>query len=240
LLYEAIFVLDKVEGQRLAVVIILAFFHTLFWAFFEQAGSSLTLFTERNVDRTFFGSELKTSIFQSVNPLFIITLAPAFTWLWAKLNKLRMDPYTPFKFAWGLLQLGIGFGVLVLGGKLFASSSGMVPLAFLIIAYLLHTTGELCLSPVGLSMVTKLSPGRIVGFVMGAWFLSISFAHHLAAFIAKLTAAPEMSNGEVASPLTTLPIYTDVYWQGTLFIIGAAALLFILAIPIKRMMHGIH
>jgi POT family proton-dependent oligopeptide transporter len=240
LLYEAIFKLDKVEGQRLAVVIILAFFHTLFWAFFEQAGSSLTLFTERNVDRTFFGSELKTSIFQSVNPLFIITLAPAFTWLWAKLNKLRMDPYTPFKFAWGLLQLGIGFGVLVLGAKLFASSSGMVPLAFLVIAYFLHTTGELCLSPVGLSMVTKLSPGRIVGFVMGAWFLSISFAHHLAAFIAKLTAAPEVGNGEVASPLVTLPIYTDVYWQSTLFIIAAAGLLFLLAIPIKRMMHGIH
>jgi POT family proton-dependent oligopeptide transporter len=212
LLYEAIFKLDKVGGQRLAVVIILAFFHTLFWAFFEQAGSSLTLFTERNVDRTFFGTELKTSIFQSVNPLFIITLAPVFTWLWGKLNKLRMDPYTPFKFAWGLLQIGLGFGALVLGG----------------------------LSPVGLSMVTKLSPARIVGFVMGAWFLSISFGHHLAAFIAKLTAAPEMANGETASPLTTLPIYTDVYWQGTLFIIGAAVLLFLLAFPIRKMMHGIH
>jgi len=132
LLYEAIFKLDKVAGQRLAVVIILAFFHTLFWAFFEQAGSSLTLFTERNVDRTFLGSELKTSIFQSVNPLFIITLAPVFTWLWGKLNKLRMDPYTPFKFAWGLLQLGLGFGALVFGAKVFASSSGMVPLIFLI------------------------------------------------------------------------------------------------------------
>jgi POT family proton-dependent oligopeptide transporter len=151
-----------------------------------------------------------------------------------------MDPYTPFKFAWGLLQLGLGFGALVLGAKLFASSAGMVPLVFLIGAYFLHTTGELCLSPVGLSMVTKLSPVRIVGFVMGAWFLSISFAHHVAAFIAKMTAAPEMSNGEIASPLTTLPIYIDVYWQGTLFIIGAAVLLFILAYPIKKMMHGIH
>jgi POT family proton-dependent oligopeptide transporter len=151
-----------------------------------------------------------------------------------------MDPYTPFKFAWGLLQLGLGFGALVFGAKLFASSSGMVPLVFLIGAYFLHTTGELCLSPVGLSMVTKLSPGRIVGFVMGAWFLSISFAHHLAAFIAKLTAAPELANGEAASPLATLPIYTDVYWQGTLLILGAAALLFLLSFPIKKMMHGIH
>ena len=240
LLYEAIFKLDKVAGQRLAVVIILAFFHTLFWAFFEQAGSSLTLFTERNVDRTFFGSELKTSIFQSVNPLFIITLAPVFTWLWGKLNKLKMNPYTPFKFAWGLLQLGLGFGVLVLGAKLFASSSGMVPLIFLVFAYFLHTTGELCLSPVGLSMVTKLSPARIVGFVMGAWFLSISVGHHVAAIIAKLTAAPEMGNGEAASPLVTLPIYTNVYWEGTLLIIGLALLLFLLAFPIRKMMHGIH
>ena len=127
LLYESLFILDKKEGQRLAVVIILAFFHTLFWAFFEQAGSSLTLFTERNVDRTFFGSELKTSVFQSVNPLFIITLAPVFTWLWAKLKKLKMDPYTPFKFSWGLVQLGLGFGALVLGAKFFASSNVNCP-----------------------------------------------------------------------------------------------------------------
>lgn len=240
LLYESFFILDKKEGQRLAVIIILAFFHTLFWAFFEQAGSSLTLFTERNVDRTFFGSEIKTSVFQSVNPLFIITLAPVFTWLWAKLKKLKMDPYTPFKFAWGLVQLALGFAALVLGAKFFASTTGMVPLIFLILAYLLHTTGELCLSPVGLSMVTKLSPARIVGFVMGAWFLSISFAHHVAAFIAKLTAAPEVSDGGPATPLVTLPIYSDVYWQGTLLILGAAALLFAISIPIKRMMHGIH
>jgi POT family proton-dependent oligopeptide transporter len=198
------------------------------------------LFTERNVDRTFFGNEIKTSVFQSVNPLFIITLAPVFTWLWAKLKKLKMDPYTPFKFAWGLVQLALGFAALVLGAKFFASTTGMVPLIFLILAYLLHTTGELCLSPVGLSMVTKLSPARIVGFVMGAWFLSISFAHHVAAFIAKLTAAPEVSDGGPASPLVTLPIYSDVYWQGTLLILGAAALLFVISIPIKRMMHGIH
>ena len=240
LLYESIFKLDKVAGQRLAVVIILAFFHTLFWAFFEQAGSSLTLFTERNVDRTFFGSELKTSIFQSVNPLFIITLAPVFTWLWGKLTRLKMNPYTPFKFAWGLLQLGLGFGILVLGAKAFVSSAGMVPLIFLVLAYFMHTTGELCLSPVGLSMVTKLSPARIVGFVMGAWFLSISIGHHLAAIIAKLTAAPEMSSGEAASPLVTLPIYTGVYWEGTLLIIGLAILLFLLAYPIRKMMQGIH
>ncbi len=239
LIFEAIFKNEKVEGQKLLVVVILALFHTLFWTFFEQAGSSLTLFTDRNVDRMFMGSELKTSIFQSVNPLFIIILAPVFTWIWAKLRRAKMEPFTPAKFAWGLVQLGLGFGVLVLGAKYFANE-GMVPLVFLVLMYMLHTTGELCLSPVGLSMITKLSPTRIVGFVMGAWFLSISIAHHLAAEIAKMTAAPEHAENVVIKATETLPIYSQVYLEGTVVIIGMALLLFLLTPLIRKMMHGIH
>ncbi|MBL4655894.1 MAG: MFS transporter, partial [Bacteroidia bacterium] len=194
----------------------------------------------RNVDRVVFGHELKTSMFQSVNPAFIIFLAPAFSWMWVKLRKLKMDPYTPSKFGLGLIQLGLGFGVLVLGAEYFASSAGLVPLVFLVLAYLLHTTGELCLSPVGLSMVTKLSPARIVGFVMGSWFLSISFAHHLAATIAKLAAAPSDMGSESDSAVDTLPLFSDVYWQGTIVIIAAGLFLFLLVPLLKKWMHGVH
>ncbi len=239
LLYEAFVKSDKVAGQRIGVILILAFFHTLFWAFFEQAGSSLTLFTERNVDRNIFGTEIRTSVFQSVNGVFIVFLAPLFSVIWRKLRDMRMEPFTPSKFALGLLQLGLGFGALVLGAQFF-SVNGMVPVIFLVLAYLLHTTGELCLSPVGLSMITKLSPQRIVGFVMGTWFLSISFAHHLAGIIAKLTAAPKALDGSDVVAIDTLPIYTNVYWEGTLFLFGASALLFVLVPLIRRMMHGIH
>lgn len=239
LLYEAFYKNDKIGGQRIGVILILAFFHTLFWAFFEQAGSSLTLFTERNVNRVVFGYEIPTSIFQSVNPFYIVILAPLFTLIWQKLRSWRMEPFTPAKFAWGLVQLGLGFGVLVLGANYF-SMNGMVPLLFLMLGYLLHTTGELCLSPVGLSMITKLSPSRIVGFVMGAWFLSISFAHHLAAIIAKLTAAPKELDGVAASAEKTLTIYSGVYWEGTLLILGASIVLFMLVPLIRKWMHGIH
>jgi len=238
LIYQA-FRHDKVDGQRLGVIIILAFFHTLFWAFFEQAGSSLTTFADRNVDRVVLGSEIPTSMFQSVNPLFIVLLAPLISWLWSFLKKRKMEPYTPSKFSLGLLQLGLGFGVLVLGGMFFSGSDALVPLVFLILMYLLHTTGELFLSPVGLSMVTKLSPGKIVGFVMGAWFLSIAFAHHLAGIIAKYTSAPPAGAEEVTAS-DTLPIYMGVYWQGTLLIVGAAIVLMLLMPLLRKMMHNIH
>lgn len=191
LLYDAFVNNEQYGRERIFVILVLFFFHMLFWAFFEQAGSSITLFTERNVDRTILGNEIPTSTFQSVNPMFIILLAPLFSIIWVSLQKLRMNPFTPSKFALGIIQLGLGFGMFVIGGEWFATEQGLVPLIFLILGYLFHTTGELCLSPVGLSMITKLSPARIVGFVMGAWFLSISFAHHIAGLIASQTSVSE-------------------------------------------------
>lgn len=267
LLYDAIVVEGKVPGQRLGVILILALFHMLFWAFFEQAGSSINLFTERNVDRVLFGNELPTSIFQSVNPGFIILLAPLFANIWVWLSKVRSDPYTPAKFGWGLVQLGIGFGMFVIGARFFATDDALVPLVFLVLGYLFHTTGELCLSPVGLSMVTKLSPAKIVGFVMGAWFLSISFAHYLAGGIAQLTAVDKTPglDGEQASPgafaktrdfitegqfnslsedvlsrWDSLAAYISVFEPLAYTAIGGGVLMFLLVPLIKRMMHGVH
>ncbi len=238
LVYTSVTDPDKVAGQRLLVIVVLFFFHAVFWALFEQAGGSLTLFTERNVDRMLFGTELPASIFQSFNPFYIMVLAPIFSWMWVKLNQKGYEPSTPMKFFLGLLQLGLGFGVIVLGAKFFATE-GYVPLIFLAVMYLLHTTGELSLSPIGLSMITKLSPDRIVGFVMGAWFLSIALANNMAGLIGTLTASEDLP--ENASAMDTLVIYSQTYltW-GVYVVLGASALLLLLVPQLRKWMHGIH
>ena len=221
---------EKAEGQRLWVVIVLFFYHALFWALFEQAGSSLMLFAERFVERY----NIPAPQFASLNALFIILLAPAFSWMWIKLNKAKKEPSTPMKFVLGLAQLAIGYAIIVIGANAFGTEGGLVPLIFLVLMYLLHTTGELSLSPVGLSMVTKLANSKIVGFVMGAWFLSISFAHELAGQLAKLTAMPEESGSEIAA-------FTDMYWTWGVLVIGGAALSLLALTPIlRKWMHGIH
>lgn len=197
------FSFEKIERQRVWVILILAFFSITFWAFFEQAGSSITLFTANNVNREILGFVVPTSVFQSVNPLFIIIFAPIFASLWIALGKRNREPNTTIKFALGIIQLGLGFGVFVLGAHL-AGPEGMVALVFLLFGYLLHTTGELCISPVGLSMVTKLSPARIVSMVMGAWFLSFAMAQHVGGMIARLTStAHYMETGITYEPGTT-------------------------------------
>ncbi len=236
LLYTSFTSEDKQEGQRLLVIVVLFFFHMLFWALFEQAGGSLTLFAERNVDRVIFGSEIPTAAFASVNPLFIILLAPVFSWIWVKLNQSNREPSTPMKFVLGLAQLALGFGVIVIGAKAF-SIGGTVPLIFLVVMYLFNTTGELSLSPVGLSLVTKLSPAKTVGFVMGAWFLSISFAHEIAAKLGALAASP----GEDATKEASMDVFTSVYLNWGVMVIGGAALVLLLLVPtLRKWMHGIH
>src|SRR4030095_11094162 len=142
----------------------------------EQAGTSLNLFTERNIDRTVGNFTLAAAQAQSFNPIFILLLAPAFSGLWFVLGKRGREPSTPTKFVLGVIQVGLGFAVLVYGAR--QAVGGIVPLAWLVAAYFLHTTGELCLSPVGLSMVTKLSVPRVVGLMMGVWFLSSAFSQY--------------------------------------------------------------
>ena len=228
---------DLVQRHKMFVIMVLAFFHMIFWAFFEQAGSSLTLFTERNVNRDLFGWEFPTTWGQSFNPIFIVIFAPIFAALWVFLSKRKMNPSIPNKFTLGLLQVGLGFAVLVVAAKLI-SVAGLVPLWTLVFCYMLHTTGELCLSPVGLSMVTKLAPSRMTGLVMGAWFLSIAGAHSVAAAIARLTGGAG-GNGESADAVIGLGIYSGVFTQIFIGAMIAAVALFALSPILKKWLHGV-
>jgi POT family proton-dependent oligopeptide transporter len=197
------------ERSPMFVAIVLTIFSAVFWAFFEQAGSSISLFTDRNVDRVVFGKEIAASVFQSVNPAFVLVFTPVFIWLWRRLG--AREPTTPLKFGLGVVQLALGFGALWFGASS-AKETGLVPLVWLILGYMLQTTGELCLSPVGLSMITKLSPGRIVGVMMGAWFLASAMAQYVAALIAQLTGVKGAE--DAAGPLpraATVMVYGDVF-----------------------------
>jgi POT family proton-dependent oligopeptide transporter len=231
---------DRVQGQRLLVVVVLFFFHMIFWALFEQAGASLTLFTERHVDRfvdpAVPDSGIPASQFQSLNPFYIMVLAPVFSWIWVRLRRMKAEPRTPMKFVLGLAQLAIGYAIIVWGASSFADRA-VVPVLFLALMYLFHTTGELSVSPVGLSVVTKLSPPRVVGFVMGTWFLSIAFAHKFASFLGTLAAKPDAG----ASAEVAMQAFTDVYWfWGVIVVSISAVFLLVLSPLLKRWMHGIH
>lgn len=228
----------KESKERLWVVMVLFLFHAVFWALFEQAGGSITLFTDTNVDRVVFGSEIPASIFQFFNAFFIMTLAPVFSIMWVKLRASKKEPTTPMKFVLGLAQLALGFGVIVVGSKFFATD-GLVPVVFLVFMYLFHSTGELSLSPVGLSMITKLSPKKAVGFVMGAWFLSIALANKMAGKIGELTASEDISENATLSE--TLDVYSSTYLTWGIFVVGGAALILLVLVPtLRKWMNGIH
>ena len=173
--------LDRAEKKRVAVIIILFIASALFWAGFEQAGSSFNLFADRYTDRVidFFDWTIPTTWFQSLGPLFIIALAPVMAWLWLALGRRQLDPSLPVKFGAGLVFLAIGFVVMAAASKRVATGQEVWPV-WLITTYLVHTIGELCLSPVGLSSVTRLSPPRLVGQMMGTWFLASSLGNLIA------------------------------------------------------------
>lgn len=174
----------------------------------------------------------------SLNAMFIFMLAPVFAWGWTFLSKKNLEPGTPLKFALGILQAGLGFGALVYGAS-HPDAAGKVSLIWLVLAYLLHTMGELCLSPVGLSAVTKLSVPRVVGFMMGVWFLATAYSEYVAAQIAKF-ASVETSGGEVTNIAEALGIYTDFFsnlmWVGVVI----SVVLFALSPLMKKGMHGVH
>ncbi len=178
------------ERRRLVVIGVLFLASAVFWGVFEQAGSTLNLFAERNTDRTVLGFTFPASWLQSLNALFIVALAPVFAWLWMRLG--RREPSSPAKFAWGLTAAGLGFVVLAVGASVAEQGVRISPL-WLVAVYLLHTAGELCLSPVGLSAMTKLAPARIGGLVMGVWFLSISVGNYIGGRIAALYEALPLS-----------------------------------------------
>jgi proton-dependent oligopeptide transporter, POT family len=226
----------RVERERLLAIFVLTTFSVTFWSFFEQAGSSLNLFADRNVDRSAFGWTIPASLFQSVNPMFVIALAPFFSMLWLRLGSAGREPSTPIKFALAILLLAAGFAVFGLSAAL-AGADGKTSMLWLLLGYLLVTSGELCLSPVGLAMVTRLAPARLVGALMGVWFLSTAFAHYIAALIAKLTSAPNTANATALPPTATVDLYGEVFVQIALVagIVGCALLL--LAPRLKIWMH---
>ena len=175
--------LTPTERNHTFVIVVLFITSAVFWSGFEQAGSSLTLFADRYTDRMVFGFEIPASWFQSLNPFYIVVLAPVFAAVWVKLARRQLDPSMPGKFAIGLFILGLGFLVMVVAAKIVVAGNQAAPY-WLILTYLLHTMGELCLSPVGLSSVTKLAPKRFVGQMMGIWFLATSLGNLLAGLMA--------------------------------------------------------
>ena len=236
LLY-ALFRCEQEERDRLIVVGILIFFSLIFWALFEQAGSSLNILTDRGVDRVIFGWEVPASMFQSLNAGFIFTIAPLFAFLWIALAKRNIEPSTPVKFSIGIFFVGLGFLALVYGME---SSDGLqTGIIWIVLIYLLHTLGELCLSPVGLSSVTKLSPQRIVGFMMGMWFFASAAGNFVAGEIAKATATDVSGASADVYDLVQKQSFIDVYTNVGLMAVGVAFVLLLLSPLLNSRSHGI-
>jgi proton-dependent oligopeptide transporter, POT family len=206
------------ERKRLYVIGLFFLAAAIFWSLFEQAGSTLNLFGDRDTRTSILGWSFPSSWFQSMNSMFVWMLAPVFAWIWISMG--TREPSTPVKFSLGLLSVGAGFAVLVVASQLAAGGVQVSPL-WLTVVYLLHTVGELCLSPVGLSAMTKLAPARICGLMMGVWFLATSVGNFMA--------------GRLAGFYEQMPLPT-LFTAIALFGIVAGLLLLALAPPIKRMM----
>ena len=220
--------LEPVERNRVIVILVLFVAAALFWAGFEQAGSSLNLFAERFTNRSLPGTSwlIPASWFQSIGPVFVITLAPVVAAIWVRLARRNLDPSIPAKFGIGLLLLAAGFLVMV-GASVFVARGDKVMPTWLTMTYLIHTFGELCLSPVGLSSVTKLAPRRLVGQMMGIWFLASSMGNLIAGLVA----------GEFK--VDTLSAWPGMYLQIVLMPAVAGLLLLVFAKPIKKLMGGV-
>lgn len=223
--------LTKVEKERITVIFILTFFVIFFWAGFEQAGSSMTLYTDKYINRSLFGWTIPTELFQAVNPLFIVVLAPVFAWFWNSKYGSRLT--TPVKMSLGMILLGIGFlfmlfastGVVATGKGDAEVVSQKAALIWLVMTYFFHTIGELCLSPVGLSVVTKLAPVKLASMLMGVWMLSTFVANIVGGFIAS-----------VVESLGAGTIFASI----ALFVIGLGLLMLLLAKKLSKMMHGVN
>ena len=225
--------------HQLWVALTLTGVSVVFWAFFEQAGSSMNLFADRNVNKVVFGWDVPAPVMQAINPGFIIIFGSLFAMLWIALHKIGRNPSIPMKFGLGIVQLGLGFAALYYGAWR-SQEDGVVALGWLVLGYLLHTTGELCLSPVGLSMITKLSPPKITGMMMGTWYLSISLAQYAAGLIAQLTSI-ETESGvtESLDPVATVMVYGNVFGQIALVALAVGLLVALVAPLLNRGTHGV-
>jgi len=224
--------LTALEKQGIAAIAVLAFFNIFFWMAFEQAGSSMTFFAEERTQRVFLGMNFLAPYFQSVNSISVIVLAPVFAWMWTRLETRGWAPSTPVRFALGLFLLGSGFVVLVIGAQVSDGGIRVSPM-WLIVTYLLHTCGELCLSPVGLSMVTKLAPARFASLAMGAWFFSMFIADLLAGLLAGTV--EKIEKGQV---FHLLGGQADFFLMFVVSTFAAGAALLALSPVVKRLMAG--
>jgi POT family proton-dependent oligopeptide transporter len=222
--------LTKEEKDRITVIFILTALVVFFWAGFEQAGSSLTLYTDKYINREAFGTVIPTTFFQSVNPLFIVLLAPVFAWFWNSSMGKKLT--TPIKMSLGMILLGVGFlFMLIATGEVVTEGSGdsevvveKAALVWLVFTYFFHTIGELCLSPVGLSVVTKLAPIRLASLLMGVWMLSSAFANWIGGF--------------VASYVEELGAVT-IFYSIAIFVIALGGLMLLMSKKLSAMMHGV-
>jgi len=230
---------NKIERERMLTALILIAGSVVFWTLFEQAGSSMNLFAERNTQLPNQGFLTMTAgQTQSFNAGFILLFAPVFSFLWAKMGQFDRDPDPFIKFGLALVQIGLGFMLLVWSSQ-FADENFRIPLIFLALAYLLHTTGELCLSPVGLSQMTKLSVPALLSTMMAIWFLSNSWALYLGGFVAQM-AGTETVGGQVLDPQlalqTSMGVFSWIGWIG----IGAGMFFFALSPLMRHWTHEIH
>ncbi len=229
---------DRREFQMMVAAMVLVVFNVVFWTLFEQAGSSLTLFADRNTDLSFWGLfSINAGQTQFFNAFFIVALAPVMSVMWTALAKRGLEPSIPVKFGIALIGVGLGFLFLVWGASM-VGPSFKVAIWWLAGLYFIHSFAELCISPVGLSMITKLSIARVVGLMMGVWFLSISVAQYVAGVVAQV-ASVETVGGQVTNLKVSLDTYAGVFWTIGLVSAGIGVMLLLVSPLIKRWMHGV-
>ncbi|WP_137680911.1 peptide MFS transporter [Aurantiacibacter suaedae] len=228
--FIAVVRLPAQERDRIFAALFLIIVSIIFWALFEQAGSSLNLFTDRHVDRSILGWEPTAAMFQSLNAIYIVTLAPLFAGLWLWLGRRGFEPSAPMKFGLGVVQVGLGFLVLVWGAQAVGVNAA-TPVILIFLVYLLHTTGELCLSPVGLSAMNRLSPAHMASLVMGTWFFASATGNFAAGLIAAATGGEGV--GEEAGKQVVLDVYSNVGWVA----VGVGVVVLLVSPLVKKLMH---
>jgi POT family proton-dependent oligopeptide transporter len=222
-LFEA-FKLPKEPRERMFAILFLIALQPVFWGLFEQAGGSLNLYTDKYVDR----AGVPTSLFQSINPIYIVLLAPLFAWLWQTLGRRGLEPSAPAKFSLGLLQVGLSFLIFVWGANS-VGPAALTPVLFVFLIYLLQTTGELCLSPVGISAMNRLAPLHLASFIMGTWFYMTAVGNFVAGKIGEATGG---EGGEMSKDLT-LAIYSKIGW----ITIAIGVVVLLVSPVVRRWMH---
>ncbi|RYG86053.1 MFS transporter [bacterium] len=214
--------LTKVERDRITVLFVLAFFSVFFWVAFEQAGGLMNLYTDQKVDRVLFGWEIPTTWFQALNPIFVVTMAPLVSAVWTRRGAAGKSVSTPKKMALGILLVSVGF-MLMIGAARVSQTGSKAHMLWIVGAYFFHTAGELCISPIGLSVVTKLAPARLASMLMGVWFLSNFVSDTLAGFV-----------GSYSEALGDLPLFTSI----VVATLVSATVLLAVTRPLEMRMHG--